>query len=404
MPNQRHPQIGWDMSEPDAALSAFLATLPVAPQLLGLGEPTHGVEAFSAWRNRIFKSLVKTHGFRSIAIESDVMAGMRANAYVVVGHGTLDDVMHSGFSHGFGAVTANRELLAWMREFNVGRGEPDRVSFYGFDPPIENMWAASPRHSLLALHAFLARHFGHLSTDRITLERLCGDDARWTNQAAALDPGQSVGATEDARHLRTLADDLLAFLETQLPGLTAQPDLWEAQLQARTALGLLRYHANLAAHSPDRISQMLALRAVMMSENLAVIAERERPRGPTLVFSHNSHLQRGSSQISTDTMNADWWPAGAQLPLQLGQRYAFIATASGGKESLFAPQPGTLEAWLRQQSESPRLYATQALLPLLPPTLEKSGKGGGHPASFPLPPERLPQTDGVLFLPTLTGE
>ena len=144
----------------------------------------------------------------------------------------------------------------------------DRVRFYGFDPPIENMWAASPRHSLLALYDFLAPHFSHLPADRATLEQLCGDDARWTNQAAAMDPSQSIGATADAWHLRALADDLLGFLETQRPGLGAQPDLWEAQLHARTALGLLRYHANLAAASPDRISQMLALRAVMMTDNL----------------------------------------------------------------------------------------------------------------------------------------
>lgn len=79
------------------------------------------------------------------------------------------------------------------------------------------MWAASPRFSLLALHAFLARCFDHLPADSSTIERLCGDDARWTNQAAALDPAQSVGATPEAQHLRVMTDDLLAFLDTQRP-------------------------------------------------------------------------------------------------------------------------------------------------------------------------------------------
>ena len=99
-------------------------------------------------------------------------------------------------------------------------------------------------------------------------------------------------------------------------------------------------------------------------------------------------------------MNADWWPAGAHLSMQLGQRYACIATASGGEKNLFAPPPKTLEAWLSQQSESPRLYASQALLRLLFPTPEKRENGGGNPAYFPLSPERLLQTDGLLFLPT----
>ncbi|MDV6374343.1 erythromycin esterase family protein [Deinococcus arenicola] len=352
------PQTRWPMTESTAAVTAFLATLLAPPQLLGLGEPTHGVAAFPLWRNRIFQGLVEHHGFRSIAIESDVIAGLRANAYVTGGPGELDEVMNDGFSHGFGRVQANRELLVWMRAFNAERAQADQVGFYGFDPPIENMWAASPRPSLLALHAFLARHFTHLPVDAATLEHLCGEDAPWTHQAAAMDPSQSVGATAQAQHLHVLADDLLAFLDTQTPGLLSSPDLWEAQVHARTALGLLRYHANMAAASPERISQMLALRAVMMTSNLTAIAERENPRGPTLVFAHNSHLQRNASQIRMDSMKADWWPTGAHLALRLGTRYAFVAMSSGQDAGLPVK---LVQDWARQQNDGPYLYATPEL-------------------------------------------
>jgi erythromycin esterase-like protein len=352
MPEQTS-QIRWSMTDPAAALSAFLARLPAPPQLLGLGEPTHGVEAFPLWRNRVFQILVETQGFRSIAIESDSVAGLRVDASVTSSQGSLDEVMTGGFSHGFGRVQANRDLVVWLRRFNAGRNGLDRVRFYGFDPPLENMWAASPRHSLLALHDFLAQHFSHLPVERVTLEQLCGDDARWTSRAAAMDPSQSVGATADAWHLRARADDLLGFLETRRPGLEAQPDLWEAQLHARTARGLLRYHANLAAASPDRISQMLALRAVMMTENLRAIAERETERGPTLVFAHNSHLQRRASQIRMKTMNADWWPAGAHLLNGLGKPYAVIAMSSSEGADLSQPHAGA-----GHQRSEPGLFIT----------------------------------------------
>ncbi|WP_255808168.1 erythromycin esterase family protein [Deinococcus sp. KNUC1210] len=158
MPNQMS-QFGWPMTDPAAALSAFLATLPASLQLLGLGEPTHGVEAFPLWRNRVFQTLVDTQGFRSIAIESDITAGLQVDAHLASGQGTLDEVMTGGFSHGFGASQANRDLVIWMRQFNAGRNEMNRLRFYGFDPPIENMWAASPRPALLAFHEFLAHHF-----------------------------------------------------------------------------------------------------------------------------------------------------------------------------------------------------------------------------------------------------
>ena len=355
MPKQTS-QLGWPMTDPAAALSAFLATLPAPPQLLGLGEPTHGVEAFPLWRNRVFQTLVDTQRFRSIAIESDIIAGLQVDAHIASGRGTLDEVMTGGFSHGFGGRQANRDLVVWMHQFNAGRNEMNRLRFYGFDPPLENMWAASPRHALLALHDFLARHLTRLPVDRATLEQLCGDDARWTNPAAAMDPGQSVGNTADAWHLRAFADDLLGFLETQRPGLGAHPGLWTAQLHARTALGLLRYHANLAAPSPDRISQMLALRAVMMTDNLLAIAEREEERGPTLVFAHNSHLQRGASQIRMDTMNADWWPAGAHL-LGRDVAYAVIAMSSGEDAALLLSDAG--EEHRRSEAH---LYATPGRL------------------------------------------
>ena len=83
-------------------------------------------------------------GTVSIALESDVLAGLSVNAYTTLGQGTLDETMQHGFSHGFGKIKANRELVAWMREFNTGRDEADRVRFYGFDAPMENMWAAQP--------------------------------------------------------------------------------------------------------------------------------------------------------------------------------------------------------------------------------------------------------------------
>ncbi|WP_288404675.1 erythromycin esterase family protein, partial [uncultured Deinococcus sp.] len=111
---------GWAMTRPEAALAAFLRALPAPPRLLGLGEPTHGVPAFPGWRNRMLQALVEEHGFRSIAIESDAVAALRVNAYVTAGEGTLDEVMASGFSHGFGALPANRALVGWLRAFNAG--------------------------------------------------------------------------------------------------------------------------------------------------------------------------------------------------------------------------------------------------------------------------------------------
>ena len=343
MPNRTPLQMGWDTSELPTALASFLSTLPVTPQLLALGEPTHGLDAFPAWRNRIFHTLVEHHGFRSIAIESDIIAGLRVNAFVRSSQDILDTVMEQGFSHGFGAVKANRELVEWMSSFNADRAPAEHLRFYGFDAPLENLWAASPRASLLTLHAFLTEHLSGLPIDMATLEHLCGEDARWTDPAAAMEPSKSIGNSDEARQLRLLADDLSSLLQTETPRLAVQEGFWEAQLYARTATGLLRYHAVIADPAPTRVARMLAQRDLMMADNLSAIAEREGERGPTLVFAHNVHLQRNLSTLNMRGMRLEWWGAGAHVSTRLGRRYAFIAAELGSapERAIGEPAPNT---------------------------------------------------------------
>jgi len=94
--------------------SLYLPAVP--PDLLALGEPTHGESAFLQIRNEVFASLVE-RGYRSIALESDSAAGLTADDFVRGDTGvTLDSALAEGFSHGFGSAPANRDLLLWMRE------------------------------------------------------------------------------------------------------------------------------------------------------------------------------------------------------------------------------------------------------------------------------------------------
>lgn len=124
--------------------TAVMELLPARPRLLALGEPTHGEDALLDLRNELFRQLVEQQGYRTIAIESDCMRGLVVDDYVTGGTGTLDEVMEHGFSHGWGASAANRELVRWMRAHNDGRPAPGRLRFAGFDGPLEITGAASP--------------------------------------------------------------------------------------------------------------------------------------------------------------------------------------------------------------------------------------------------------------------
>ncbi|MEE1783703.1 erythromycin esterase family protein [Streptomyces sp. SP17BM10] len=326
---------------------ALTSLLSPATRLLGLGEPTHGVEAFPELRNELFRHLVEHEGYRSIAIESDCLAGLAVDAYVTDGIGTLDDAVAHGFSHGFGASPANRELLRWMREFNRQQPHEEQVRFYGFDGPLEITGAAGPRQCLIALHDYLAAHLDP-PYDRAALEVLLGDDGRWTDEAIMYDPAKSVGRTAEARELRVMADDLSALLTAHAPRLTAAGSpgaFWRAELHARTATGLLRYHAAMADTGPDRIAMLLSQRDAMMADNLDAVLRREERRGPTLAYAHNAHLQREESSMRFAGRLTRWWSAGALVGTRLGDRYAYAATTFGSR-GCDVPPADTLEGLL----------------------------------------------------------
>jgi erythromycin esterase-like protein len=337
-----------------AQLDDLLATRAEPPVLVGLGEPTHGIEAFPRLRNEILEHVAEL-GCRSIALEIDFFAASLVDDYVTGTAAEIDTVLANGFSHGFGNVPGNRELVEWLRAHNAGRAPQDRIHFYGFDAPTEYAFAPSPRRALAAILDVLPA--------KPDLDALLGDEADWTNEAAMHDAAASIGDSDRAEALRVIADQILTH--------------------ARTAHGLLRYHAAMATPGPERIANLLNVRAEMMADNLLAIVAREQRRGPTLAFAHNAHLQRGETN------------AGALVARSLGERYVFIATDANPDS-----KPGTLQHVLAEATDRRTLFPTTAL-ELPPATVAGEPMLPGH---IPLTPEDLGRADAVIFVADTDGK
>jgi erythromycin esterase-like protein len=368
-------------------MSTFLDLLAVPPALLAFGEPTHGEYAFLRARNEAFASLAE-RGYRSIALESDRAAGMIADEFVQGSSAVpLDRALAEGFSHDFGAAEGNRELLLWMREWNAGRPASERLTFHGFDAPLEIAGAPSPRSYLTQVCDFL----GSDRSDEI--DRLVGDEARWSDAAAIWEPGKSIGRSADAQRLRVIADDLLTELYLQAPRHT---DGWSAAfVRVASAVGLLRYHAAAAAPRPqeERIAGLVAVRDALMAENLLAIRSAEALRGPTLVFAHNRHLQRHPSTMHMANMDLEWFSAGAIVGSLLGEKYAVIAGSLGTSPALDieAPDPSTFEGKLQQRTQNP-LYLRAS-------DVEQGGERSHDFRYFPLDAATIEHADVVLHIP-----
>lgn len=339
----------------NAVVDRVIASLGDSVELLGFGEALHGGEDILILRNRLFQRLVEVHGYSAIAIESSFPRARIVNEYIAGnGPASYEAVQDTGFSHGFGRLEANRELVEWMRQYNADPSHCVKLQLYGFDSPTEMTSTDSPRQVLYFVLDYLASIDSASSQEyHERIDLLLGQDADWENPAAMMDPTKSIGLSQAATALRIEIENLISELHVRRPELVAKSDqsrFLEAVHYATVARQLLNYHAVLARKSEPgkRIVEGLGIRDLMMADNLAYIVSRERDRGKVLVFAHNSHLQRGKAQWQLGSDMLTWWPAGSHLNDICGTRYAVIGSAVGvsGANGIGQPEVGTLEARL----------------------------------------------------------
>jgi erythromycin esterase-like protein len=368
-------------------ISAFLTG---STTLLAYGEPTHLAPGFARVRNDIFAQLAE-RGFRSIAIESDRVAGLVVDDFVRGGAGNLDTAMRDGFSHQLGELDTNRQLVAWMREYNKTRPAEEQLAFHGFDASTEMMSAPSPRTYLEH-----ARDYLDLDTD---VASLAGDDERWSRTEAVMDAAMSPGRTPEADRLRVLADDMLTALYARAPELVAKTSraAWHrAHTYLTAGLGLLRYHRQCAEPNDDqgvRVSRLSSVRDVIMARNLLAIRDVEARRGPTLVFAHNRHLQRHLSTMDTWDMGIAWCSAGAIISSLVGDQYTFVAGSLGRCDEirLGEPEPDTFEGVLQTRFSGWGLTTEVAPARMRTDTTPQQGY-------FPLDQETVDGADAILHV------
>ncbi|MFC4376427.1 erythromycin esterase family protein [Nocardia halotolerans] len=365
--------------------------VPMSCELLAFGEPTHKEPGFAAIRNELFGQLVES-GFRSIALETDRVAALTVDEFVRGGEGTLDEVMRTGFSHDFGELAGNRELVAWLRDHNTGRPPAEQVGFHGFDGAMETMSAPSPRPYLE-----YARDYLGLDLD---ISGPAGSDERWNRTEAVLDPEVSPGLTREAEQLRVLADDMLTALYTRAPERVAatSPAEWRrAEINLTTGLGLLRYHRQAAQPAADEVrwNSLAATRDALMAQNLLDIRSVEARRGPTLVHSHNLHLRRSSSIMRMGPLELVWSGAGAIVAALLGEHYRVILGSLGRSDGLDLgePAPGTYESALQNRIGTWSLIASADVEPGRTRTDITREQG-----YFPLDPDTVADADTILHL------
>lgn len=101
--------------------------------VFGMGETSHGTREFFQAKHRLFRYLVTEHDYRLLGIEADFAAVLPINDYVIGGDKSVMEGLTQQGIHAVYKTESMLELFEWIRDFNTGREEADKIRIHGFD-------------------------------------------------------------------------------------------------------------------------------------------------------------------------------------------------------------------------------------------------------------------------------
>ncbi|MBN8826163.1 MULTISPECIES: erythromycin esterase family protein [unclassified Spirosoma] len=112
-----------------------LDTILTKAQVVGMGEGTHGTREFFQMKDRLFRYMVQKHGIKAIGFEANFGRSVIVNRFI---HGQTTNLASASVaakSMYFWTWSTEevRDLLQWMKDYNVGKPGDQQLSFYGFD-------------------------------------------------------------------------------------------------------------------------------------------------------------------------------------------------------------------------------------------------------------------------------
>jgi erythromycin esterase len=102
-------------------------------KIVALGEATHGTREFFQMKHRIFQYLVEYCQHKAIGFEADFAESIYINNYVFTGEGNLRELMKEKMFFWTWKTEEVLELLEWMKEYNTGKSQEDKIHYHGFD-------------------------------------------------------------------------------------------------------------------------------------------------------------------------------------------------------------------------------------------------------------------------------
>ena len=243
-----------------------------------LGEASHGTSEYYTWRARISERLIRERGFSFIAVEGDWPDCYEVNRYVkgYRDSGRSARELLRAFERWPTWMWANEEILEfaeWLRQYNVGLPEEERIGFYGLD--VYSLW-----ESMEAVIEYLERVDPEaVDTARRAYECFepYGEDVREYARATAFVPT----SCEDE------VVEMLSKLGNRLPEYRDEPESrLSAEQNALVVRGAERYYRAMVGGG----SYSWNVRDRHMVETLDRLMRYHGPDAKAIVWEHNTHI------------------------------------------------------------------------------------------------------------------
>jgi erythromycin esterase len=264
--------VPFELTASSTGLDAVAARLAETP-VVGVGENSHGIAELKTIPRHLVRRLVGDHGVRLVAMEGTLGEFEAVDRYVTRGEGDLEAAM-SSLRFYFWRTEDVRRTFEWLRSFNEGRPETERVRVRGYDA---QRFAVNAR----AIRSYL---------DRV-------DPAYLDDVSDALDPlatpeeAGSSGTRPTAARERLVEtlDERLAAREDEYVAESSRREWRLVRRHVRTLERGLRFHA---ASRDENFTEAKTIRDRAMAANVLWLREwTDADR--VVVLGNSNHTMRG---------------------------------------------------------------------------------------------------------------
>jgi erythromycin esterase len=237
-------------------------------RIVALGEATHGTKEFFEMKHRMLEFLVKEMGFRFFAIEANLTEAYAVNDYVLYGKGDPQKALDGIYFWTWNTKEV-MAMIEWMRAYNTGKADKDKVRFYGFDMQAQPVAVAEFHKYLMSVDSAYALRVKDLVSRIKELKDIPGNKQ-------AKECGAEVGKI--FTHLEENKQKYIATTSTR-----------EYELQKHNLVIVSQY---IAMISETDTAAMCQVRDSCMSENVKWFMHLEGDSAKFVLWAHNGHIAK----------------------------------------------------------------------------------------------------------------